>query len=127
MPIPLSAVNITPSFSCLNIFNTLASSLVMLGLGCSICLMSLFVSTPSSSTIVESLRQAFSTALIYSPLGGYHSITAKFEPLARSETCALVRGLLDKFFTNLVWFRVDVYGDLDSVFAVIVAAATVWK
>ena len=39
-------------------------------------------------------------AVMYSKLGGYFGETAKFGPLARTDLCALVKGLLDKLMTH---------------------------
>ena len=40
-------------------------------------------------------------AVIYSKLGGHLGETTKLGPLARTDLCALVKGLLDKFMTNV--------------------------
>ena len=40
-------------------------------------------------------------AVIYSKLGGCIGDTAKLGPLARTDLCAGVKGLLDKFMTHL--------------------------
>ena len=40
-------------------------------------------------------------AVIYSKLGGCFGETAKLEPLARTDLCALVKGLLDSLMTHL--------------------------
>ena len=58
------------------------------------------------------LRQALTTAVIYSPLVEYHGTTAKFGPLAKSETCTPVRGLLDKIFTHLIFIQSGADGDV---------------
>ena len=40
-------------------------------------------------------------AVMYSKLGGCLEVTAKFGPLARTDLCAWVKGLLDKLMTHL--------------------------
>ena len=39
-------------------------------------------------------------AVMYSKLGGCLGETAKFGPLAKTDFCALVKGLLEKFMTH---------------------------
>ena len=39
-------------------------------------------------------------AVMYSKLGGFLGDTAKWGPLARTDLCAWVRGLLDKLMTH---------------------------
>ena len=39
-------------------------------------------------------------AVMYSKLGGCFGKTAKLGPLARTDLCALVKGLLDKLMTH---------------------------
>ena len=39
-------------------------------------------------------------AVMYSKLGGCFEETTKFRPLARTDLCALVKGLLDKLMTH---------------------------
>ena len=40
-------------------------------------------------------------AVIYSKLGGYLGITAKLGPFARTDLCAVVKGLLERLMTHL--------------------------
>ena len=40
-------------------------------------------------------------AVIYSKLGGCLGLTAKLGPLARTDLCAGVKGLLDRLMTHL--------------------------
>ena len=42
-------------------------------------------------------------AVIYSELGGCLGVTPKLGPLARTDLCAGVKGLLDRLMTNLGW------------------------
>ena len=39
-------------------------------------------------------------AVMYSKLGGYFGETTKFGPLARTDLCALVKGLLERLMTH---------------------------
>ena len=100
----------------------------MLGLRCQSCLSTPLVSALSSSvTLGGSLRQASSTEVIYCPLGEYSVTTAKFWPLANSETCVSVSDLLDKFFTHLALVRsgAHVDGNMDGQLVVVAGVAIV--
>ena len=77
-------------------------ALVKLGLGGWEDLRTLLISALSSSASYWlSLVQAASMAVVYSKLGGCLRVTAKLGPLARTDLCAGVKGLLERFMTNL--------------------------
>ena len=77
-------------------------ALVRLGLGGCEDLRTLLTSALSSSASCWlSLVQAASMAVMYSKLGGCLGVTAKLGPLARTDLCAGVKGLLDRLMTHL--------------------------
>ena len=76
--------------------------LVTLGLGGWKDLRTLLITALSSSASCwPSLVQTASIAMIYSRLGGCQGVTAKLGPLASTDLCAWVKGLLDKLMTHL--------------------------
>ena len=76
-------------------------ALVRLGLGGLEALSTQFISALSSSASCWlSLVQAASMAVIYSKLGGCFGETTKLGPLASTDLCALVKGLLDRLITH---------------------------
>ena len=76
--------------------------MVKLGLGVCEDLRTLLTSALSSSASCWlSLVQAASMAVIYSKLGGCLGVTAKLGPLARTDLCTGVKGLLERLMTHL--------------------------
>ena len=60
----------------------------------------------SSASLGGSLQQASSTAVMYAFLGGYLGTMAKLGPLAKSDSCAVVRSVLVRLMTHfslVVW------------------------
>ena len=77
-------------------------ALVRFGLGGCEDLRTLLTSALSSSASCWlSLVQAASMAVMYSKLGGCLGVTAKLGPLARTDLCTGVKGLLDRLMTHL--------------------------
>ena len=77
-------------------------ALVRLGLGRCEDLRTLLTSALSSSASCWlSLVQAASMAVMYSKLGGCLEVTAKLGPLARTDLCTGVKGLLERLMTHL--------------------------
>ena len=66
-------------------------------------------------------------AMIYSPLGEYRGKMAKFGHLAKSEICASLRGLNDKFLAplDIVLSGADETGVEDGVVAIVVGVEKV--
>ena len=99
---PLSAVSTMRSLSLLSSLRAMFWALVRLGLGVCEDLWTLLTSALSSSASCWlSLVQAASMAVMYSKLGGCLGVTAKLGPLARTDLCAGVKGLLDRLMTHL--------------------------
>ena len=102
MATPLSAVRTMQSLSLLSSLRAEFWALVRLGLGVWGDLRSLLTSSPSSSASCWlSLVQAASMAVIYSKFGGCLGVTAKLGPLARTDLCAGVKGLLERLMAHL--------------------------
>ena len=98
---PLSAVSTMQSLSFLSSLIAKFCALIRLGLGGWEALSTQFISVLSSSASCWlSLVQAASIAVIYSNLGGCLEVTAKLGPLASTDLCAGVKGLLDKLITH---------------------------
>ena len=76
-------------------------ALVRWGLGGGKILGLLTSALSSSASCWLNLVQAASMAVIYSTLGGCLGLTAKLGPLARTDLCAGVKGLLDRLMTHL--------------------------
>ena len=90
------------SLSLLSSLKAIFCALVRLGLGEWEDLRTLLTSALSSSASCWlSLVQAASMAVIYSKLGGCLGVTAKLGPLARTDLCAGVKGLLERLMTHL--------------------------
>ena len=90
------------SLSLLSSLKAIFCALVRLGLGGWEDLRTLLTSALSSSASCWlSLVQAASMAVIYSKLGGCLGVTAKLGPLARTDLCAGVKGLLERLMTHL--------------------------
>ena len=102
MATPLSAVSTIQSLSLLSSLRAIFCALVRLGLGGCEDLRTLLTSALSfSASCWLSLVQAASMAVIYSKLGGCLGVTAKLGPLARTDLCAGVKGLLERLMTHL--------------------------
>ena len=102
MATPLSAVSTMRSLSLLSSLRAIFCALVRLGLGGCEDLRTLLISALSSSASCWlSLVQAASMAVMYSKLGGCLGVTAKLGPLARTDLCAGVKGLLERLMTHL--------------------------
>ena len=102
MATPLSAVSTMRSLSLLSSLRAIFCALVRLGLGGWEDLRTLLTSALSSSASCWlSLVQAASMAVMYSKLGGCLGVTAKLGPLARTDLCAGVKGLLERLMTHL--------------------------
>ena len=102
MATPLSAVSNMQSLSLLSSLRAIFCALVRLGLGGCEDLRTLLTSALSSSASCWlSLVQAASMAVKYSKLGGCLGVTAKLGPLARTDLCAGVKGLLERLMTHL--------------------------
>ena len=98
---PLSAVNTMQSLSLLSSFIAKFCALVRLGLGGWEALSTQFIlALSSSASWWLSLVQAASIAVIYSKFGGCLGVTAKLGPLASTDLCAGVKGLLDRLITH---------------------------
>ena len=98
---PLSAVWNMWSLSFLSSLIAKCSALVRLGLGGWEALSTQFILALSSSTSCwRSLVKAASMAVMYSKLRGCFGETRKLGPLASTDLCALVKGLLDKLITH---------------------------
>ena len=90
------------SLSLLSSLRAIFCALVRLGLGGCEDLRTLLTSALSSSASCWlSLVQAASMAVMYSKLGGCLGVTAKLGPLARTDLCAEVKGLLERLMTHL--------------------------
>ena len=90
------------SLSLLSSLRAIFCALVRLGLGRCEDLRTLLISALSSSASCWlSLVQAASMAVMYSKLGGCLGVTAKLGPLARTDLCAGVKGLLERLMTHL--------------------------
>ena len=90
------------SLSLLSSLRAIFCALVRLGLGGCEDLRTLLISALSSSASCWlSLVQAASMAVMYSKLGGCLGVTAKLGPLARTDLCAGVKGLLERLMTHL--------------------------
>ena len=90
------------SLSLLSSLKAIFCAFVRLGLGGWEDLRTLLTSALSSSASCWlSLVQAASMAVIYSKLGGCLGVTAKLGPLARTDLCAGVKGLLERLMTHL--------------------------
>ena len=102
---PLSAVSTMQSLSLLSSLIAKFWALVRLGLGGWEALSTQFISALSSSASCWlSLVQAASIAVIYSKVGGCSGVTTKLGPLASTDLCAGVKGLLIKLIS--LWGRV---------------------
>ena len=102
MATPLSAVSTMQSLSLLSSLRAMFCALVRLGLGGCEDLRTLLTSALSSSASCWlSLVQAASIAVMYSKLGGCLGVTAKLGPLASTDLCAGVKGLLERLMTHL--------------------------
>ena len=98
---PLSAVNTMQSLSYLSSLIAEFWALVRLGLVGWEDLSTWLTSALSSSASCQlSLVQAASIAVIYSKLGGCLGVTAKLGPLASTDLCTGVKGLLDRLITH---------------------------
>ena len=75
--------------------------LVKLGLGGRKTLGLLISALNSSASCWLSLVHAASMTVMYSKLGGCLGDTTTLDPLARTELCAWVKGLLDRLMTHL--------------------------
>ena len=90
------------SLSLLSSLRAIFCALFRLGLGGCEDLRTLLTSALSSSASCWlSLVQAASMAVMYSKLGGCLGVTAKLGPLARTDLCAEVKGLLERLMTHL--------------------------
>ena len=102
MTIPLSSVRTMQFLSLLSSLEAIDCALVKLGLRGWEDLRTQLISSLSSSAFCWlSLVHADSMAVMYSKLGGCLGETAKLGPLARTEPCTCVKGLLDKLMTHL--------------------------
>ena len=107
MATPLFAVNTILSLSSLSSLSALLSSFVILDLGGLAFLSKQLVSALSScASQSESLWHTNSIAEINSTFGGLEGARAKFSPLDRRDSCAGVRGTLDKIITHLLTWLV---------------------
>ena len=98
---PLSAVSTMQSLSFLSSLIAKFCALVRLGLGGREAHRTWFTSALSSSASCWlSLVQAASIAVIYSKLGGCLGVSTKLGPLACTDLCVGVKGLLDKLITH---------------------------
>ena len=90
------------SLSLLSSLRAIFCALVRLGLGGCEDLRTLLISALSSSASCWlSLVQAASMAVMYSKLGGCLGVTAKLGPLARTDLCPGLKGLLERLMTHL--------------------------
>ena len=98
----MSAVRTMQSLSILSSLKAKFWTLVRLGLGDEKTL-GLYWLQPLSSSVScwLNLVQAASMAVIYSKLGGCLGATANLGPLAKTDLCAGVKGLLDRLMTHL--------------------------
>ena len=77
------------------------------------------------ATFVGSLRHSTSTAMINSTLGQYLGTTMKLGPLAKSEACACISDLDDRFWTYMTMMPLGV-GEFGLPDAVTVDGGVVW-
>ena len=98
----MSAVRTMWSLSLFNSLKARFCALVRLGFGGWEDVRTLLTSALSSSASCWlKLVQAASMAVIYSKLGGCLRLTTKLGPLARTDLCGGVKGLLDRLMTHL--------------------------
>ena len=89
------------SLSFLSSLRAVLCDLVKLGLrGCGALSTQFILALSSSASCWLSFVQAASMEVMYSKLGGCFGETAKLGPLARTDLCALVKGLLDRLMTH---------------------------